>query len=150
MTNAFASIITAVHLAALGQIESGAHDAAVGRAGEVSRFQIMPAVAAKEIRDRNPAGGRLPAYWQLRPDLAAEVARGIWEKRVATFRLVYRRDPSPVEIYLCWHRPGRVLNPRPRELERATRFADLLQSLGGAAAPPYQHDQKATSHGIGK
>jgi len=34
-----------------------------------------------------------------------------------------------VELYLCWHRPGRVLNPRPKELERAQRFANLVEAL---------------------
>ena len=54
MTNMF-SIITAIHLAALSQVESRDRDDAVGAAGEVSRYQIMPLTIEKEAA-LNPAG----------------------------------------------------------------------------------------------
>lgn len=124
------SIITAVHLAALSQIESGDNDAAVGQAGEISRFQMLPKVALKEIQENVDLRGKTyHAGWPLDGRLTERIARGIWEKRVSVFCLVYRRQPTPAELYLCWHRPGRVLNPTKRERELAGRFANLFQKL---------------------
>lgn len=129
MTNMVATFITAVHLTALSQIESGDRDVVVGKSGELTRFQILPAVAAREMRENPLLRGRtFPAGWERDESLARIVALGIWEKRVATFRLAYRRDPTLLELYLCWHRPGRVLNPRPAERERAERFENLVRS----------------------
>lgn len=125
-----ASLITAVHLAALSQIESGDNNHAIGKAGEVSRYQIMPEAAEREVRENAVLRGRpFHAGWAVDESLARAVALGIWEKRVAVFRLVYRREPTVEELYLCWHRPARVLNPKPRELARAVRFANLFKSL---------------------
>jgi hypothetical protein len=125
MTNAIA-IITAIHLAALSQMESGDRDAAVGSSGEITRYQIMPREARREICAQGLTEV-LPADWSLNPDMSARIARGLWLKRVETFQYAHRRNPTTQELYLLWHRPGRVLNPHPRELERAQRFENLVQ-----------------------
>jgi len=126
MTN-MVSIITAIHLAALSQVESGDQDDAVGQAGEVSRYQFLPATMLHE-QAINPDFRRMQVRgkWWLNEKWAWICAVGIWEKRVDTFRVVYRRDPSLEELYLCWHRPGRVLNPTAAEKARAERFANLV------------------------
>ena len=120
-----ATFITALQLAALSQIESGNHDRMIGRQGEVSRYQIMPAIWRKECRGflvlhRSPP--------DLEP-LATAVARGLWERRVQEFTAKQGRYPTRAELYLLWHRPGRVLAPTALERERAERFANLLADL---------------------
>jgi len=127
MTN-MVSIITAIHLAALSQVESGDNDRAPGRNGEMSRYQFLPAVMLHE-QAVNPALQTLIGEWWTIEKYARVCTVGIWEKRVATFRLAYRRDPSLAELYLCWHRPGRVLNPTPVERARAEQFENLVRKL---------------------
>lgn len=118
-------------MAALSAVESGDRDGAIGRNGELSRYQMMPAAARHEWRAWTPAhaGKALPAGWARDPALARRLAAGIWEDRAATFRVVYRRSPNLRELYLCWHRPGRVLAPKRRELARAERFANVVGRL---------------------
>ena len=118
-----ATFITALQLAALSQIESGDRDRMVGRQGEVSRYQIMPAVWRKECRGFFLLHQTKP---ELEP-LATAVARDLWERRVQEFAAKQRRYPTRFELYLLWHRPGRVLAPLDLERERAERFANLLE-----------------------
>ncbi len=137
MTN-LVSMITAIHLAALSQIESGDRDDAVGPQGEVSRFQILPkiwngesgigsGVSGSNHRPKTQAPGSRPNPQD--PAAAAAVARRIWDRRAAVFCLAYGRPPTLRELYLCWHRPGRVLLPYPAEADRAERFANIFQDL---------------------
>jgi hypothetical protein len=35
--------------------------------------------------------------------------------------------PTDQELYLLWHRPARVLRPKPAERERAERFENLCR-----------------------
>ncbi len=123
MTN-WLSIITAIHLAALSQIESADRDTAIGRNGEVSRYQIMPKIWHAELKARTS-----PVTNPANPKLSLIVAFGIWDRRAEAFRLKHQRKPSLQELYLLWHRPARVLKPKPRELERAQRFANVVESL---------------------
>ena len=120
-----ATFITALQLAALSQIESGDRDRMIGRQGEVSRYQIMPAVWRKECRGFFLLHQTPP---ELEP-LATAVARGLWERRVQEFTAKQKRYPTRTELYLLWHRPGRVLTPPALERERAERFANLLADL---------------------
>ena len=123
MTNII-SIITAIHLAALSQIESGDNDKAIGKNGEVTRYQVAPKVWRAELAARTS-----PITDPANPKLALIVAFGIWDRRAETFRLEHRRKPTLQELYLLWHRPARVLNPKPRERERAQRFENLMIEL---------------------
>jgi len=125
------TFITAIHLAALSQIESGDRDGVAGRDGEITRYQILPSEAARELRENLLIKSKHVTIAGLQRDsgMARVCAAGIWEKRVETFKLAYRREPTLQELYLCWHRPGRVLNPRPAELERAKRFTNLVLAM---------------------
>lgn len=123
MTN-WLSIITAIHMAALSQIESADNDKAIGKNGEVTRYQIAPKVWRAELAVRTS-----PVTDPANPKLALIVAFGIWDRRAAAFRLEHRRKPSLQELYLLWHRPARVLQPLKREQERAERFANLFREL---------------------
>ena len=128
-----ATIITLIHLSALSQIESGDRDAAVGPDGEVTRYQVLPAAARREVRENAECRRRNAEFkkrgWERDPELSRLIARGIWEKRAATFRVAHRRPPTLPELYLLWHRPRRVLAPLRRELERATRFQNMVEAL---------------------
>lgn len=124
------SFITAVHLAALSQIESGDHDRMTGADHEISRYQILPAVwNAAVAKLPQPVTHHHQPATPANPAFADAVAREIWQDRVDVFRMAYGRDPSLTELYLCWHRPARVMNPKPRELLRARRFENLVKAL---------------------
>ena len=104
---------------ALAMLESGGDDRTVGRAGEISRYQIR--------RDLWPGGNPLDS----RVGLAN--ARQIMSARVAEFERSHGRAPDDFEFYILWHRPacyiGRAV-PRPItavEADRGRRFASLCQ-----------------------
>lgn len=110
-------LITAIHLSCLGQIESGANDLAVGKCGEVSRYQIQPIIwrqwtSIEDAKDEKTS---------------TEIAGWIWQSRINSFCNTEHRAPTLQEVYLLWHRPGRVLNPKPLEFERAERFKNLVE-----------------------
>ena len=122
MTN-FLSIITAIHLAALSQIETGDNAKAVGKDGERTRYQISPEAARSEFKMSLAKLCQLP-----KAELDGRMNE-VWTARVAVFRLQNDRYPTLPETYLLWHRPARVLNPRPREKERAARFMNLVLDM---------------------
>ncbi len=125
MTN-LVSIIAAMHLAALAQIESGVDDAAVGSHGEVSRYQFMPALAFaagekyRELRDV-----RFDLGWERDDKITRRIALVLWRNHLINFQMRHQRSPTPVELYLLWHRPARVMEATPAEMELALRFAHL-------------------------
>lgn len=107
-------------LEALAEVETGNDPGAVGRAGERTPYQISPRVWA--------AYSRTP----MRTATATEgrrVASRILADRTEAFRLRHRRQPTTREVYLLWHRPARVLRPRPHEAERARRFAVVVADI---------------------
>jgi hypothetical protein len=103
----------------LGQIESGNDDRAPGAAGEVSRFQILPSVWRQYTS--------LPLSAASNPFTALNVARAIMEDRASRILHTQLSALNPQQFYLLWHRPGRVVNPRPLELDRAQRFENLIR-----------------------
>jgi hypothetical protein len=112
--------------AALAQIESAdqqhplGDDFRTGPDGELSRFQISPAV----IAEFNIDAARLtdPVY-------ALEQAGRIMRERCHAFEDLYHRSPTDFEFYVLWHRPARLLagsSPlTAAESDRAQRFANL-------------------------
>ena len=80
-------------LEALGMIESGNDDAAVGRAGEVSRFQIKPAI----WRRYSPTD----SYRNF------QVSRSVAEQHLTdleeTFRRRTGREPDDFDLYVLWN-----------------------------------------------
>lgn len=105
-------------LDALSMIESGNDDSVVGKNGERSRFQIAPDLIAEFEIDANRLNN--VSYARLQ-------AMRIMLCRCAAFQREFHRSPNDVEFYLLWHRPSRVTNPEPAEIERAGRFANLCQ-----------------------
>lgn len=121
------SILTAAPVQwALAQIESGHFrnpDTAKGSSGEVSRFQIMPAVWKSYSKSRN----------YTNPSIAWSVARQILEERESWFLRATGRRPSAFDLYVMWNKPGLYekvgFNPRrlPQKLrEVAGRFENLV------------------------
>ena len=108
-------------IAALGVFESGNNDYAVGRAGEVSRYQILPS----EWRTVTPH------RQYTDPTQAQPVACALAGRRVHSFRAIFHRDPTPGEFYGLWNAPGQVLRGRTsaRVSERCIRFQNLFDSM---------------------
>ena len=99
-------------LAALSQIESGNNDHARGRAGEVSRWQILKSVWR--------AHTSLPYSAATNAITAQAVALAVLAERVTAFSAKHGRQPTDAEIYLLW-------NPKAAH-STAQRFANLCQA----------------------
>lgn len=102
---------------ALSQVESGDRDHAVGLKGEVTRFQILPAVWKRFGGVANP----------VEPVSALRVAELVMRPRVNSFIKTQGRPPSAQEWYLLWHCPARVMKPRKSDTQKAERFANLVK-----------------------
>jgi len=107
--------------AALSLLESGDNDAAVGRAGEVSRFQIKPGL----WEQYGPPG---PAAARTNPRAALRVARAIMDSRCGEFKRRFHRSPTDFEYYVLWNAPAQIQKPGRVVAERATRFRNLVAS----------------------
>jgi hypothetical protein len=109
---------------ALGMIESGNDDRGVGRAGEVSRYQIHPAVWKNYSES-----------WEYQNlDVSLQVARQHWNYLATYFRDKTAREPAPFDMYVLWNTrfgyyarkafdPARV---SAVVRERAQRFVNLV------------------------
>ena len=108
---------------ALAAIESGGNDHAVGRAGEVSRYQIKPT----EWRRASSA----PLSRATVSATALAVTRRILNVRCAAFAARFHRAPTDFEFYVLWNAPNQLLlgnGPTTIVRERAERFANLVNS----------------------
>ena len=110
---------------ALAMLESGSNDRTIGRAGEVSRYQIKPALWSTALaRGDNP----------VNPRAALTVAQAIMNERCAAFERRYRRPPNDFEFYVLWNAPSQLIGPRTRPAvtkvvaARAQRFSNLVGS----------------------
>ena len=103
---------------ALSQIESGDDDNAVGRSGEVSRYQIMRSVWRQYGKGLNPKN----------PSHAKSVALKILSDRSKAFALRHNRPPSNRELYGLWNAPAQAMKlaMSRRVTERAVRFESLV------------------------
>ena len=104
---------------ALSQIESGDNDHAVGTVGEVSRYQIRPAVWQRYAPAR--------ADW-TNPDKALSVAKQAMQERCAAFERAVHRSPTDSEFYILWNAPAQIQRPGKAVLDRAARFCNLLKT----------------------
>jgi len=102
---------------ALSQIESGDDDKAVGRMGEISRYQILPDVWTAFAPEN--------AKWENAKDALA-VAKAAMKKRRAEFERTYHRAPTDFEFYVLWNAPAQIDRPGTAVSERAKRFCNLL------------------------
>lgn len=105
-------------LLALAEVESNSNDNAIGRDGEVSRYQIMPVVwnqYGAGLNPRNPEQSRL-------------VAERILSTRMKNFEKKIGRMPNLVETYGLWNKPTHAMNGRLRgtTLQRCKKFADFV------------------------
>ena len=104
-------------MSALSMLETGNDDRMVGRAGEISRYQVLKrewhsVSASTRYRD---------------PEIAKQVALQLLDQRVERFTRVYHRSPTDFEFYVLWNAPAQVLAGRISHTvaERATRFVNL-------------------------
>lgn len=115
-------------LKALGQIETGMDDKAIGKNGEVSRYQILPRVW-KEL-------GLFPLTkenWE-NPNKAAQVAEMLIKRNERWFRECSSKTLDAVDAYIMWNagftyykkRGFNKLNVSKRILNRAKRYENLL------------------------
>ena len=115
--------------AALSQIESGDNDKAVGKKGEISRYQILPDVWSAFAAEN--------ANWE-NPKEALAVAKEAMKKRCAEFEQTFHRAPSDFEFYVLWNAPAQIEQPGNAVTERAKRFCNLVGKKEGLAATPKQ------------
>ena len=113
-------------MSALSMLETGDDDRMVGRAGEISRYQVMKSEWRTVTSSRNYTD----------PSLAREVALKLLDQRVHRFETVYGRPPTDFEFYALWNAPGQALNGRISRVvaERSQRFANLCGWKGGPIA----------------
>jgi hypothetical protein len=100
---------------ALAMLESGDDDRAVGRVGEISRYQIRPELW--------PGGNPLDTR------IALANARHIMSVRVAAFEQSHGREPDDFEFYILWNAPAQIDHPHRIVAERARRFVNLVISV---------------------
>src|SRR5436190_23121739 len=89
-------------LAELSMIETGNNDRMIGRAGEISRYQILK----REWRSVTNS----VSYTD--PETARQVTLILLERRVQSFRSVFNRPPTHFEFYALWNAPAQVLGGR--------------------------------------
>jgi hypothetical protein len=99
--------------AALSMLESGDNDKAVGPGGEISRFQILPAL--------------WPGGDSQNMQTALAVAKNIMQPRLEEFELSHKRAPTDFEFYVLWNAPWEVDHPSKIVTDRARRFANLVR-----------------------
>lgn len=97
---------------ALSMLETGDNDGAVGRCGEISRYQIR----AELWPGGNPQDSKA----------ALAVARTIMQQRTQRFQQTHGRSPSDFEFYVLWNAPAQVDHPVAVVVERAQRFVNLV------------------------
>src|SRR5687768_13382221 len=79
-------------LSALSMLETGNNDRMVGRAGEISRYQILKAEWRSVTNSTRWAD----------PEVAKAVTLTLLDRRVKQFRARHHRDPSDFEFYVLW------------------------------------------------
>jgi hypothetical protein len=105
------------------QPQYGAPDRIRGNSGEVSRYQIMPDVWRRYSNSREYEN----------PEVSWQVASKILSDRIEWFKKIEGREPSSMEIYLLWNKPGHfqatgftASKVKKSYRERANRFANLM------------------------
>ena len=123
--------------AGLIQFKPCAADLKRGSKGEVSRFQILPAIWRDYSDSRD----------YKNPYVAREVARKILIDRDKWFRSSTGQPPTNFDLYVMWNAPGhysKVGFSRKRlhaeVREKAQRFANLVES--SVQAPIFQTAQR--------
>ena len=84
------------HLFALGMIETGNDDGAIGSAGEISRYQLRPTVWKTYCSSRD----------YRNPQVSVQVARQHWNYLAAYFQEKTGRVPTDYDMYVLWNTGG--------------------------------------------
>jgi hypothetical protein len=113
LLGAFFSASAMDRWSALSMIESGDNDHAVGPGGEISRYQIQPQLW--------PGGN--PRDVQS----ALNAAKYIMQSRLDDFQASHKRPATDFEFYVLWNAPWEADHPSKIVMERARRFANLVQ-----------------------
>ena len=113
-------------MSALSMIETGNNDSMVGRAGEISRYQVL----------KSEWSSITTSTRYTDPELARQVALRLLEQRVQKFESIYKRPPTDFEFYGLWNAPAQVLNGRMSRVvqERCGRFVNLCGWNAGRLA----------------
>jgi len=115
-------------MSALSMIESGDDDHAIGKAGEISRFQILKPVWESVTNSANYTDS----------ETARGVAEQILDARVHLFQEIFNRKPTDFEFYALWNAPAEALQGSisGKVAERCRRFSNLCQRPQLAASIP--------------
>lgn len=114
-------------LEALSQIETGDDDRVIGRAGEVSRYQIKPWIW-RQYSDSEAYSNR-----RISTQVADQHLTGL----AGIFRKCTRREPTDFDLYVLWNAGPTYYNRigfarsrvHPVIRERARRYANLREAL---------------------
>ena len=111
-------------LSALSMFETGNDDRMVGRAGEISRYQVLKTEWNSVTSSRNYRD----------PNVAKQVTLKLLQQRTEKFKELRKRNPSDFEFYALWNAPTQAFTGRISRVvaERSQRFANLC-SLGTVA-----------------
>jgi hypothetical protein len=109
---------------ALGAIETANNDRAIGKAGEVSRYQIMPSVWKRYSGS---------SYYR-NPEIARAVAQQHWSSLYNSFKKQAHREPNDFDMYVLWNTrygyyASKGFNParlHPVVRDSAQRFVNLI------------------------
>jgi hypothetical protein len=105
-------------LDAIWMIETGGNDYTVGKAGEISRYQVRANIW-KSITDSRDYSS---------PKTARFVASKVMDTRVRAFDAAFKRQPTNFEYYALWNAPNQILSGHrvsPAVAERCQRFSNL-------------------------
>jgi hypothetical protein len=109
-------------LSALSMIETGDNDRMVGRAGEISRYQILKREWRSVTNSTRYAD----------PETAKAVALQLLDRRVQSFKAAFNRPPTDFEFYGLWNAPAQVFECRVSRTvaERCRRYSNLCEWEG--------------------
>ena len=104
-------------LDALWMLETGGNDWTVGRAGEISRYQVR-ADLWKTVTDSRDYSS---------PKTARMVAEKVMDTRIKAFDAARHRQPTNFEYYALWNAPNQALTGHfsAAVKERCQRFCNL-------------------------
>ena len=104
-------------LTALSMLETGNDDRVVGKAGEISRYQVRKSEWSSVTSSR--------AYRD--PNVARQVTLKLLDQRVERFVGLFKRNPTDFEVYALWNAPTQALSGRISRTvaERSRRYANL-------------------------
>lgn len=104
-------------LDALSMLETGGNDYVVGRAGEISRYQVRTSVWRSVTKSRQ----------YTNPETAREVVARVMERRMRAFDAVKGHKPNDFEYYALWNAPEQALSGRisQKVAARCRRFCNL-------------------------